>query len=624
MHAPPSDTETNQRQLPKRLAIGGLIIIALFSVLGFRLWSLEFLTGNQHRGKATANHVRDIRLQAPRGAISDRNGAPLVENTNNLVVQIRPDKLPDNPAQAQDLYNRLAPLLKVPPQALQQRVHHSLQMNPFANATLKDQVDLGTVSYVLEHQDQFPGVTANRDNARIYPQGDTAAQLLGTIGQPSQKQLHSPHFPDTQPGDVVGQAGLEYSYNQLLRGTPGMQRLQVTAGGTPTGASAFNEPKSGQNLKLAIDSRVQQAGQHALGGRPGSFVVMDTTNGSVVAMGSSPTYDANALANATTERDYAKFTSPQSGSPLTNRAAQGESPPGSSFKLITSVAALQSNLIQPSTIVNDQGSVDIDGIRFPNFESQNNGPINMRNALRVSSDVYFYNLGAQMNTAQGGHVLQDWSNRLGIGQPTGVDLPDESDGLVPSREWRNRLFHEHRTSRAWGTGDDVNLAVGQGDLEVDPLQLAGAYAAVANGGTLVTPHLGLSTDDGHGHVNPIQPPPRSQVDIAPRTRQTILDGLHAGATEPGGTSASSFANFPIPIAGKTGTAQSGGSQPDGAWYAALAPYPNPRYVAVTNIEHGGQGEKVAAPATREILQALFAPPPPPPVPQPPQPPPAPR
>jgi penicillin-binding protein 2 len=245
----------------------------------------------------------------------------------------------------------------------------------------------------------------------------------------------------------------------------------------------------------------------------------------------------------------------------------------------------------------------------------------MRNALRVSSDVYFYDLGAQMNTAQGGQVLQDWSSKLGIGQPTGVDLPEESDGLLPSREWRNHLFQKHETSRRWGTGDDVNLAVGQGDLQVDPLQLAGAYAAVANGGSLVTPHIGLSTDDGHGHTNPIQPPPRRKIDIAPRTRQTILDGLHAAATEPGGTSASSFAGFPIPVAGKTGTAQSGGAQADGSWYAALAPYPNPRYVAVTTIEHGGQGEKAAAPATREIFQALFAPPPPPPQPQ--QPPPAP-
>jgi penicillin-binding protein 2 len=235
-----------------------------------------------------------------------------------------------------------------------------------------------------------------------------------------------------------------------------------------------------------------------------------------------------------------------------------------------------------------------------------NGALALRQALQVSSDVFFYRLGLEANGAGDGHLIQRWAHKLGLGRPTGIDLPGESSGLIPSPEWRNRLFKKHLTDRPWSVGDNINLAVGQGDVQVDPLQLAVAYATIANGGYVVKPHLGERVEDSEGRViQELRTPPRRHLKINPGYRSAILEGLHAAATQPGGTSYPVFKDFKIPIAGKTGTAQKGAGRADQSWYAALAPYPNPRYVVVATFEHGGFGAETAAPAARKILSVLF-------------------
>jgi penicillin-binding protein 2 len=220
--------------------------------------------------------------------------------------------------------------------------------------------------------------------------------------------------------------------------------------------------------------------------------------------------------------------------------------------------------------------------------------------------VFFYRLGLEANTAADGHLIQRWAQRLGIGHKTGIDLPGESSGLVPSPEWRNRLFKKHLTDRPWSVGDNINLAVGQGDVQVDPVQLAVAYAAIANGGYVVRPHLGGRVEDADGRViQEFHSPARRRLRIRPEYRQAILEGLHMAATSPGGTSYPVFKDFPIPVAGKTGTAQKGLGRADQSWYAGLAPYPNPRYVVIATFEHGGFGVETAAPAVRRIMSVLF-------------------
>jgi penicillin-binding protein 2 len=230
----------------------------------------------------------------------------------------------------------------------------------------------------------------------------------------------------------------------------------------------------------------------------------------------------------------------------------------------------------------------------------------LRRALSVSSDVFFYRLGLEANGAGDGRLIQDWAARLGVGRETGIDLPAEAKGLIPSPEWRNRLFKKKLTDRPWSAGDNINLSVGQGDVQANPLQMAVAYAAVANGGFIVRPHLGQRIEDSDGRaIQELEPGRRRRVKIDPAFRQAIMEGLRSAASDSGGTSADVFKGFPIPVAGKTGTAEKGAGRADQSWYLALAPYPNPRYVVATTFEQGGFGAETAAPAARKVLAALF-------------------
>jgi penicillin-binding protein 2 len=328
--------------------------------------------------------------------------------------------------------------------------------------------------------------------------------------------------------------------------------------------------------------------------------------GEVRALGSSPSFDPNIFSKAIKESDYKRLSNPSLGAPLSNRAIQGLYPTGSTFKLITATAAMMGGVITPDTVLDDPGSFHIGGITFRNAGGAVNGALALRRALQVSSDVFFYQLGADLNGTGNGHLLQKWAGRLGLGHKTGIDLPAESSGLIPSPEWRDRLFKKHLTDRPWSVGDNVNLAVGQGDVQVDPLQLATAYATIANGGYVVKPHLGERIEDSTGRViQEFRTPHRRHLNIPFAFRTAILEGLRAAAGSPGGTSYPVFKDFPIPVAGKTGTAQRGAGRADQSWYVGLAPYPHPRYVVVATAEGGGFGAQTAAPIVRQILATLF-------------------
>ena len=411
-----------------------------------------------------------------------------------------------------------------------------------------------------------------------------------------------------QPGDQVGQAGVENTYDNVLRGINGMTRVQVDAAGQPTGGVlSRTQPQAGDNLLLSIDSRVQNAGQAAIDGfpHPGAFVAMNVKNGEILGLGSSPTYDPSVftkpvLSQAVVDQVFSDTT----GSPYTDRATQGYYPTGSTFKPITAVAALESGVLTPTTTIVDGGSFTEGGITLHNAGGGSYGALQLPAALQVSSDVFFYNVGADL-FFHGNGAQQKWASDLGIGHPTGIDLPGEVAGLLPTPQWRNQLFKEGNTDRPWSEGDNVNLAVGQGDLQTNPLQMAVAYAAIANGGDVVRPHVGMEVEDSSGRaVQEIDPAPQRHLDIAPQYRQAILEGIHMAAQSPGGTSYAVFGNFPIPMAGKTGTAQRPG-QADQSWYMALAPYPNPQVVVAATIEQGGFGVDSAAPVARQILDAYF-------------------
>ncbi len=593
-------------QLAVRVAMLGGIALLAFALIFFRLWYLQVLSGDSYRAEANDNRVRAIKVQAPRGEIVDREGRVLVENRVGLAVKVSPKQLPSSEAERRDVYRRLGGVLGMPARRIERRVEKQLKAVPYSAATVKQDVGQDVVAYLLEHQSDFPGVTPERVFLRQYPQGQTGAHLFGYTGEVSPKELKSGRYTEVEPGDRVGKQGIEAQYDRFLRGRNGATRVQVDALGVLRGDPlAARQPQQGRQLRLALDLEVQESGQAALAGRAGAFVAMNVHDGEVLALGSGPSFDPNFFSRPFTTSAYARLSSEEAGKPLFNRAIQGGYPTGSTFKLITAVAALEGGLITPEEVIYDGGAIKVGAQEFENAGRAAHGPVALRQALSVSSDVYFYLLGQEADAAGDGLLIQRWARKLGLGGNTGIDLPAEQPGRVPTPSWRNDWFKRGLTDRPWSVGDNVNLSVGQGDLLADPLQMAVAYATVANGGTVVRPRLGMRIEDSGGRpLQELAASPASKVDIRPEHRQAILDGLRAAASEPGGTSTPVFADFPIEIAGKTGTAETS-SGIDQSWYIALAPYPNPRYVVATTIEGGGFGAETAAPAVRQILGELF-------------------
>ena len=592
-------------QLAFRVAVIGGVALVMFALIFFRLWYLQVLSGDKYEAQAQNNRVREIKVQAPRGEIVDRHGQPLVENRNSLSVKVTPDKLPEEVGQREQVYRRLAKLLQLKPRRLEKRIEGELKALPFSKPTVKQDVPQELVAYVLERQSEFPGVEPEREFLREYPHGPVGAHLFGQVGEVNEDQLKDQRYNGVEMGDRVGQAGIEAEYDRFLRGRNGAARVEVDALGNLTNTLRRHQPIQGKQLRLSLDLDVQRVAQQALAGGTGrgAFAVMDVNNGEVLALGSQPSFDPNIFTKPITQKRLDALSSDELGKPLFNRAIQGGYPTGSTFKLITATAALESGHITPDTVLNDPGSLTVGGVTFENAGKVAHGALALRQALTVSSDVFFYQLGQYMN--EKGMPLQKWARQLGIGRKTGIDLPAEEPGRLPTPRWRDRWYKQGLTDRPWSVGDNINLSVGQGDLLSNPLQMAVAYASIANGGRVLRPRLGLRIEDASGQaLQQLDAPTARRLKISKANRDAILEGLHGAANGPGGTSTPVFEGFPVPIAGKTGTAEHVGKA-DQSWYVALAPYPNPKYVVAVTDEAGGFGADTAAPMARRILAELL-------------------
>jgi len=606
MYLRSSDRPGSSPRLALRTAVLGGFAVALFALLFFRLWDLQVLSGEEYLAEAKNNRTREYKVIAPRGDILDRDGNVLVDNRTSLALQLNTQKLPEDPAEQRAQLARLGGLAHMSLRKVRRTIHESEQVAAGAPVTLRKDVGYELVYYLEENQREFPGVAVQRVFVRDYPNETRAAHIVGSVGEIDEDELKEARYRGLEPGDEVGQGGVEEAYDRYLRGEPGLTKIQVNALGQPTpgGQLVSQSPTPGDNLKLTIDPDVQAAGESALAsfGLPGAFVTMDVNNGQVLGMGSSPTFDPTVLAKPMTQAQVNQLYRDDVLAPLTNRATESYYPVGSTFKAITAMAALEGGYITLTEPVADGGSITVGGQEFQNAGGVALGTVDMTSALQQSSDVYFYLLGLEMwETNQ----LQEWAAKLGIGKPTGLDLPGETEGLVPSKKWRDDLFKEGETERPWSAGDNIQLAIGQGDLQTNPLQLAIAYAAIANGGTVVTPHVGMEVEDAAGRVlREFDPQPRRKVKIDPTYRAAVLEGLHQAAQAPGGTSYGVFGGFPVQVAGKTGTAERPGHG-DQSWYAVVAPYPDPRVVTIVTVEEGGFGAESAAPAALQILEAYF-------------------
>jgi penicillin-binding protein 2 len=550
-----------------------------------------------------------------------------------------PVAVPPLPADAGDvraLYRRLGRVIGLSPQAIHRRVVEGVAETPYSNVTVKTDVNFAAFNYLRERKEQFPGVAVEKLYLRSYPHHTLGAQLFGTLREISPKELKERRYRGVAPGTRIGASGVEYSYDSYLRGKDGYTKVVINALGNRDERRRTTrvEPKQGSQLKLSLDLDLQKAANDALrraiaaaavnGAKAGAYVAMDPRNGEILALGSYPSFDANVFAKPLSQRRYDELNSEANGAPLFNRAIAATYPTGSTFKPITAMAALESGIITPSSTIVDAGVFTLGTQQFKNARGAVNGPLQLASALKVSSDVFFYELGARANAR--GPIIQEWARRLGLGRRTGIDIPGEFPGLVPDAKWRDEGYDKYLKctkkahvpvgtekalyacggiERPWSAGDNVNLAVGQGDLQTTPLQLATAYSTIANGGRVVRPHLGLAVEDGAGRlVQEIRTPPRRRVRFSAADRAAIMDGLHAAATQSGGTSADVFKNFPYPIYGKTGTAERF-PNPDQSWYACYVDHPTRPIVVVTTVERGGFGAETAAPAARLILSEWF-------------------
>src|SRR5215217_6019009 len=600
------------------------------------------LAASEGRRLAAAQDLRalDRRLRADgrRSTRAERAQRRDMRKRARRAERVPVGRMPAGESELRSLYKRLGDVLGIAPRTIHRRVVQGIADQPSANVTIKTEVPPPSFNYLLEHREEFPGIVVEKKYLRYYPFKTLGAQLFGTLREISPQELKKKRYRGVSPGTRIGKDGIEETYDSYLRGTDGYTRVVINSLGNrdDTRRTTRTEPIQGRQLRLTLDLGLQRAANNAMkraieaahfNGNPadaGAFVAMDPRDGEVLALGSYPSFDANLFAKPIDQRTYERLNSEDEGAPLFNRAIGAAYPTGSTFKPVTAFAALDAGVITPSTPLVDSGVFEYGGREFKNAGDAVNGSLALPRALQVSSDVFFYQLGALANDR--GAIIQEWARKLSFGKPTGIDLPGEYGGLVPDRKWRDSEFAKYQkcakkanvpvgtqaalfacggVERGWSGGDNVNLAVGQGDLQATPLQLAVAYAGLANGGRVVTPHLGQEVQDGAGRqLEEIRKPLQRRIDMDPVQLDAIRSGLLAAATQPGGTSADVFAGFPLPVYGKTGTAERYPNA-DQSWYACWVDDPVKPIVVVVTVEEGGFGAETAAPAARLILSKWF-------------------
>lgn len=602
---------TFRQLLHGRFAALAIVVLVMLGTLAVRLWSIQVVSAGDFTNAAEANRIREVSLPAARGRILDVRGRSLVTNRPTMAVTAQ-----SSAAQDTTMVARLSTAIGVPTAEILDRLA-SYKQERLAPRVLKVDLSIRTASYLVEHSSDFPGVTVEESAVREYPGGSLAAHVLGYTGEISESQLKAASLPDARVGDVVGKSGVEAFYDKVLQGEKGFRRFEVDNQGRITSVLAEGAPRAGKDIRLTINKDVQKVAEKALQdaireahrqgftkSRAGAAVVLDVKTGAIVAMASAPTYDPSIFLNGVTPAAWKHLNEKSSEYPLNNRAIMAAYPPASTFKAVVAMAGLQAGLISPSTTFNCPGFWTGMGKQWGKWcwNHAGHGTVALNRAIGQSCDSYFYEVGKRFYQAKG-EKLQTFARSLGLGTKLGVDLAGEVSGRVPDAAWKKAYNKNYPEYQQWLPGDTVNMAIGQGDMLVTPLQLASAYATLGNGGKVVRPHVLASVMGPDGAVS---------VD----TSRTAASGLHLSASNLSvlkralvgvtttGTGSGPFSGFPISVAGKTGTAQVNGKD-DYALFACYAPSSAPRYAVAVIIEQGGHGGSVAAPAARQIMSKLF-------------------
>lgn len=656
------------RDQSARLWVLGLVVVSLMGALLGRLGQVQIGEHADYQRAAETVNTRTVSEPALRGRILDRNGIPLVDNTSETVVTLDRAVIADSADGGRALLQRVAGVLEVPVQQLVDKVHvcgtpgappapACWGGSPFVPVPLVTGADPTRALSLLERPDVYPGIAVVAAPVREYPQQGTvnAAQVLGYLGRSTAAEVESTQglVGDL---DLVGRSGLEQQYDTELRGTPGRTTVAVDPRGVVTAQVSQQAPVTGRDLVTHLDVRVQRAAEAALRSAVisarsrglkadgGAAVVLDTTNGAVLAAASYPAYDPDVWTGGISESALGGLTRPQAGTPLISRVTSATYPPASTFKAVSLPAAVAAGNSLTGTY-DCTSSYTIGNRRFANYESRAYGRIGLRKALAISCDTIFYDFAYRSWLAQGGLAAKSdardpfvrMADSFGLGRPTGIDVPGEQAGRIPDREWKAATWRDTKddTCRrarsgypevartdparakylsalavencqsgfAFRAGDAANFAIGQGDIAVTPLQMARAYAAIANGGTLWTPQVASGFQGPGGHQR-LGPTAAAKVSFPPGTLAFLRDSLRAVVSE--GTAAGAFRGFPLrdwPVAGKTGTAEAFGAQ-DTAWFVSYAPAIRPRYAVAVVVSQGGTGGETAAPAARSVYDVL--------------------
>jgi len=578
----PRDNARTVGQRYQSVIIMFLVTLALLGGIGSRLAYLQLVQGEQNRQLADNNRIRLIPRQPERGRILDRKGRTLAGSRLSFAVFLWP--IANKEEEWQPIIQKLSTILNIPPDVIQERLDQAGYYSPTLVRIARG-ISPAQVTALAELSPELNGVQVEGEAVRYYPNGDLGAHVLGYTGELTDEELEDKLDKGYRLGDVVGQMGVESAFEAQLRGEWGGQQVEVDGAGRVLQVLGEKSARAGNTVTLTLDLDVQRAAELALGDRKGAIVAIDPRNGAVLAMVSRPTFDPNIFSGRVTEEQWQELQEKQY--PFVNRALQGF-PPASTFKIVTTTAAIESGSYAPTTVLPTYPFVAVGGIQFWDWNRAGFGPLNFQGAMAMSSDTFFYQTAMRM----GGETLIDWTRRYGFGRKTGIELEDEeSAGLVPDEPWK-----QENVGEGWYIGDSINMSIGQGFMQASPLQVANMFAVPANGGYLVQPHLLKDNEESREW--------RQSLNISPVTIRVLQQGLRQVITA-GTGKALNVPNLP-PISGKSGTAEDP-PRHSHAWFGAYAPTDNPEILVVAFVENSaeGGGGKVAAPMVRQVLEAYY-------------------
>ena len=639
-------------QLALRVGVLAAVVLAIFAILFLRLWALQVLSGDRYLDAAQDNQLRLVPIEAPRGSILDRAGNPIVSNVAGTAVQIWTADLPDEGRYA--MLRRLSKILRVPLPRLTKALEER-KGDPLTPILVKTAVHEDQVATLLEQRAEFPGVEIVGTYLRDYRHRALAAQVLGYVGEISEEELERLEDKGYKGGQKIGKTGVEAAFDTYLRGSPGAAQLRVDSLGRPQGAfEPRRAAQPGNSVRLTLDMGLQRAAERALAygiqlgleneefnANGGAIVALDPRDGAVLAMASNPTYKPSVYVGRVDPKKLEPLTDDEVAAernfPGLNRVTSVNYPPGSTFKPLTALAAVSDGLLSPYEYVQCTPFAEygLDKFRFRNWNPFTNEPMTLTTALSQSCDTYFYDVGYRYyvrgereHEREYWTKMQDWARKFGFGEPTGLDIGGESTGLLPTPEWRKQTYKG--IDRAWNPGDLIQLAIGQKDMTVTPLQMARFYAALANGGKLVTPYLVSAVEQPGNDGSPpvllrtFAPAPPRPIDVDPSALSVVREGLFEATHDSEGTSSGVFGSFPVPVAGKTGTAEKVVNMPgyprghleDQAWWCGWGPFDGNVHVTDAGsrrapivvcavIENGGHGGTAAAPAALRVFEHWF-------------------